>query len=90
MILCFLPTRNGLIGIMVKKGRKRGMKVAIMTHFARMQQIDQFPSLLNKQEDFRYSLCSQTDHDLFYVPMNWKREMEKTVKLYRPGMGTKL
>ena len=53
------------------------MKVAIMTHFARMQQIDQFPSLLNKKEDYGYSLGSQTDHDLCYVPMNWKRQMEK-------------
>ena len=58
---------------MVKKGRKRGMKVAIMSHFARMQQIDQFPSLLNKPKDFEYSLGSQTDHDLSYVPMNWKK-----------------
>ena len=62
----------GLIGTMVKKGRKRGMKVVIMTHFARMQKIDQFPSLLNKQKDFGYSLGSQFDHDLSYVPMNWK------------------
>ena len=49
------------------------MKVAIMSHFARMQQIDQFPSLLNKPKDFEYSLGSQTDHDLSYVPMNWKK-----------------
>ena len=53
------------------------MKVAIMTHFARMQQIDQFSSLLNKPKDFGYNLGSQTDHDLSYVPMNWKRQMEK-------------
>ena len=66
------------------------MKVAIMTNFARMQHIDQFPSLLNKQKDFGYSLGSQTDHDLCYVPMNWKGKMEKTVKLYRSEMGTKL
>ena len=73
-----------------RRGRKRGMKVAIMTHFARMQQIDEFPSLLNEKEDYGFSLGSQTEHDLFYVPMNWQREMKKTVKLYRSGMGTKL
>ena len=67
------------------------MKVAIMIHFARMQQIDQLPSLLNKPIDFGYSLGSQTDHDLSYVPMNWKRQMEKkTIKSYRSEMGTKL
>ena len=49
------------------------MKVAIMTHFARLQQIDQFPSLLNKIKDLGYSLGSKTDHDLSYVSMNWKR-----------------
>ena len=60
-----------------KSGRKRGMKVAIITHFAKMQQIDTFPALLSKRKDFGYSLGSQTDHDLWYVSMNWKREMEK-------------
>ena len=53
------------------------MKVAIITHFARMQQIDEFPALLNERKDYGYSLGSQTNHDLCYVPMNWKREMEK-------------
>ena len=66
------------------------MKVAIITHFARMQQIDKFPALLNERKDFVYSLGSQTDHDLCYVPMNCKRQMEKTVKLYRSEIGTKL
>ena len=89
-MLLLLPAGIGLIGTMVKKGRKRGMKVAIMTHFARMQQIDQFPSLLNKQKDFGYSLGSQFDHDLSYVPMNWKRQMEITIKMYKSEMGTKL
>ena len=77
MMLLLLPDGIGLIGTMVKKGRKRGMKVAIMTHFARMQQIDQFPSLLNKPKGFGYSLGSQFNHELSYVPMNWKRQMEK-------------
>ena len=66
------------------------MKVAIITHFVRMQQIDKFPALLNERKDFGYSQGSQTDHDLCYMPMNWKREMEKTVKMYRSEMGTKL
>ena len=66
------------------------MKVAIMTHFARIQQIDQFPSLLNKTKDFGYSLESQFDHDLTYVPMNWKRQTEITIKTYKSEMGTKL
>ena len=66
------------------------MKVVIITHFAKMQQIDEFPALLNVGKDNGYSLGSQTDRDLFYVPMNWKREMERTVKKYRAEMGTKL
>ena len=53
------------------------MKVAISTHFARMQKIDKFPALSNKRKDCGYSLGSQTDHDLCYVPMNWKREIKK-------------
>ena len=66
------------------------MKVAIITHFARMQQIDEFPVLLNIRKEYWYNLGSQTDHDLYYVPMNWKREMEKSVKNYRAEMDTKL
>ena len=66
------------------------MKVAIITHFAIMQQIDEFPALLNVGKDYGYSLGSQTNHDLCYVPMNWKREMEKSVKNYRAEMDTKL
>ena len=72
-----------------KRGRKRGMKVAIITHFARMQQIDEFPALLDERKDCVYSLGSQIDHDLCYEPMNWKREMVKRVKIYRAEMGTK-
>ena len=56
------------------------MKVGIITHFAKIQQIDEFPALLNVGEDNGYSLGSQTDHDLSYVPLNWKREMERSVK----------
>ena len=41
-----------------KRGRKRGTKVAIITHFARMQQIDEFPALLNVRKDYGYSLGS--------------------------------
>ena len=73
-----------------KKQRKRSMKVAIMTHFARMQQIDQFPSLLNKSDGYGFSLGSQFNHDLTYVPMNWRRQMIITIKKYRSEMGTKL
>ena len=66
------------------------MKVSIITRFAKMQQIDEFPALLNVDKDNGYSLGSQTDHDLCYVPMNWKREMERSVKNYRAEMNTKL
>ena len=41
-----------------KKSKKRGMKVAIITHFARMQQIDEFPALLNVRKNYGYSLGS--------------------------------
>ena len=34
-----------------KRGRKRSMKVAIITHFAKMQQIDEYLSLLNVGAD---------------------------------------
>ena len=56
------------------------MKVAIITNFAKIQQIDEFPALINVGEDNIYNLGSQTDHDLSYVPLNWKREMEKLLK----------
>ena len=48
------------------------MKVAITTHFAKMQQIDEYPTLLNVGEDDGYSQGSHTDHDLSYVPLNQK------------------
>ena len=68
-MLCLLQIGIGLIGTMVKEEeKKRSMKVAIITHFAKMQQIDEFPALLNVGEDNGYSLGSQTDHDLCYVP----------------------
>ena len=73
-----------------KRSRKRGMKVVIITHFAKMQQIDEFPALLNVGKDNGYSLESQTGHDLCYVPINWKIEMERSVKNYRSETGTKL
>ena len=63
-----------------RRGRKRSMKVAIINHFSKLQQIDKVPALLNIGEDNGYSLGSQTDHDLSYVPLNWKREMERSVK----------
>ena len=66
------------------------MKVAIITHFAKWQQIDEFLALLNVDTNNGYSLGSQTDHDLCYVPMNWKREMERSINNYRAEMGTKL
>ena len=72
------------------RGRKRSMKVAIITHFSKLQQIDEFPALLNVGEDNKYSLGSHTDHDLSCVPLNKKREMKKNVKKYRTEMGTKL
>ena len=55
-----------------------------------MQQINDFSALLNEGKYYGYSLGSQTDHDLCYVPMNWKKEMERSVKVYRAEMGTKL
>ena len=73
-----------------KRGRKRGMKVSIITHFARMQQFDEFSALFNVGKDYGYSLGSQTDHDLCYVFMNLKIEKERSVKIYRAEMGTKL
>ena len=54
------------------RGRKRVMKVAITTHIARIQKIDEYPALLNVGKEYVYSLGSITDHDLSYVPLNWK------------------
>ena len=59
------------------------MKVVITTHFSWMQQIDEYSALLNVCEDNGYSLGSQTDHDLSYFPLNWKRETETSVIKYR-------
>ena len=36
------------------------MKVVIITHFAKMQQIDEFPALLNVDKENGYSLGSQS------------------------------
>ena len=45
------------------------MKIALSTHFARMQQIDQYPSLLVKKFLTEYSLGSQEYHDYNKVPV---------------------
>ena len=52
-----------------RRGRKISIKVAIITHFTKIQQIDEFPALLNVDKDNGYSLGSQTDHYLCYVPI---------------------
>ena len=65
MMICLLPNGIRLIGTTVIRSRKRGLEVAIITYFAKMQQIDEFPALLNVDKDNGYSLGSQTDHDLF-------------------------
>ena len=70
--------------------RKISMNVAIINHITRMQHIDEYPVLLNVNEDYGYILGSRTDHDLIYIPLNWKREMEKSVKVVRAEMDTKL
>ena len=75
---------------MVTEEEKKSTKVTIITHFAKMQQIDEYPALLNVDEDIGYSLGSQNDHDLCYVPFNWKIKMESSVKQYRAEMDTKL
>ena len=66
------------------------MKVATITPFARMRQINEYPVLLNVGEDNGYSLGPQTDHDLSYVHINWKREIETSVNTYRAEMDIKL
>ena len=48
------------------------------------------PALLNVGKDNEYSLGSQTDHDLCYAHINWKRKMKRSVKKDRAELGTKL
>ena len=36
--------------------------------------IDEYQALLNVGEDNGYSLGSETDHDLNYGPLNWKKK----------------
>ena len=57
---------------------------------SKQDNIGEYPALLNVGEDNGYSLGSQTDHDLRYIPLNRKRGMETSVKKYRAEMGTKL
>ena len=66
------------------------MKVAMTTHIAWMQHIDEYPALLNVGEECGYSLGSITNHDLSYIPLNWKREKKTSVHKYRAEMDTKL
>ena len=63
--------------------RKWSMKVLIINNIAWMQQIDEYPALINVNEDYGWSLGSRTDHDLTDVPLNWKEEIEKSVKVVR-------
>ena len=51
--------------------------------------IDKFPALLNMTEDYGYRLRFITDHDLSYVPLNWKRYTETSVNGTRADMGIK-
>ena len=55
------------------------MKVAITTHIARIQKIDEYPALLNVGKEYVYSLGSITDHDLSYVPLNWKDKQKQVL-----------
>ena len=58
-----------------------------MTYFARMQQNDEYAALLNMNEDYGYSLGSITDHDLNYVPLNWKKYIDTSVNGMRADRG---
>ena len=55
-----------------------------------MQYIDEYPALLNINEDYVYSLGSRINHDCTYVSLNWKKETEKNIKTVREEMEEKL
>ena len=71
--------------------KKRIMKIDLSTYISRMQQIDQYSTLLGKINTTGYSLASQNYHNYNKEPLNWIRDVKKKqVKKERSEMDKKL
>ena len=57
---------------------KRIIKRAVATHLARMQQLDEFPSL---QRNSQYKRCHEANlHNVDMLPFSWQSNIQKVFK----------
>ena len=68
------------------RASKSVMKLSMNTHFARMQQIDEFPSLQRNSPFKRYH--KKYLHNVDKLPLSWQCYIEKKIKFLRKNMPT--
>ena len=72
------------------KIEERSIQIVLSTYIARIQQIDQYPALLDENNHIGYSLGSKKYHNYNKIPLNWIRNIEKEVGKVQEEMDTKL
>ena len=65
---------------------KRVMKLSMATHFARMQQLDEFPSLQRNSPFKRYHELNV--HNVDKLPLSWQRLIKKEIINLKKNMPT--
>ena len=68
------------------RASKRVMKLSMATHFARMQQIDEFPSLQRNSLFKRYH--EKDAHNVDKLPLSWQRYIKKENMNLKKNMPT--
>ena len=62
------------------------MKLSMATHFASMQQIDEFPSLQRNSPFNRYH--EKSVHNVDTLPLSWQRYIKKEITILRKNIPT--
>ena len=76
----------GQIILKEKLVKKRIVKKGMTTHFARMQQLDEFPSL---QRNSQYKHCHEANlHNVDILPLSWQSNIQKNINQLRENMPT--
>ena len=68
------------------RASKRVMKLCMATHFARMQQLDEFPSLQRNSPYKRYH--EENVHNVDMLPLSWQHFIKKEIITLKKNMPT--
>ena len=68
------------------RASKRVMKLIMATHFARIQQIDEFPSLQRNSPFKRYH--EKNVHNVDKILLSWQRYIKREITILRKNIST--